>query len=123
MTRDRRAALERGVRAEQLVSDLLDGQGWTVLARNWRGGRGELDLVVERERCLRFVEVKARGPEDPWPDQAVTPAKQRRLVSAARTWLAGMDHEPDEACFLVAMVTCGPGPWEVELIDDAFDGG
>ncbi len=115
----RRAALRLGAEAEAAVASLLEDQGWQVLARNWRGGGGELDLVVGRRGALRFVEVKARAPDDPVGGlEAVDTGKQRRLRLAARAFLAGYDDLVDEACFLVALVEGG----QIELVDDAFDG-
>ncbi len=118
-TSDRRTALELGARAERAVADALESDGWTVLARNWRGGNGELDVVVERDGVLRFVEVKARAESDPTLADAVTDSKRRRLASAARAWL--LQHGADVECaFLVALVSTGT-PWQIEWIDNAFD--
>lgn len=106
----------------------LATQGWTVLARNWRGGGGELDAVVRRSGEIRFVEVKLRDLEDPLSDEAVTPSKRSKLRGAARAWLlaqgalpgAPNDGEPErEVCFLVAMVDPGG---RIDWVDDAFDG-
>jgi putative endonuclease len=118
---DRRAALQRGAEAESLVARELQLQGWVVLARNWRGGGGEIDVVVSRDGAVRFVEVKARVPEDPSGFESVTEAKQRKIASAAEAWLLECGWT-GEACFLVAVVTLRPGGrWSVELLDDAFD--
>lgn len=96
----------------------LEEAGWTVVARNWTGSGGELDLVVVSAGRLRFVEVKARsGSGLVGGLEAVTPAKQRRLVRAARAFLQSHDEPFDEACFLVASVEDGV----VELVDNAFD--
>jgi uncharacterized protein (TIGR00252 family) len=120
---DRRAALVRGAEAETLVARELELQGWTVLARNWRGAGGEIDLVAIRAGVLRFVEVKARDPEDLGSGvEALTDAKQKKLVRAAEEWLS-LHEEPVEAAFLVALVSFGEGGrWSIEWIDDAFDG-
>lgn len=119
---DRRAALERGARAERAVADDLSTSGWTILHRNWRGGGGELDLVVERAGEVRFVEVKLRAPDDPTLADAVTASKQRRLIGAARAWL--LQYEPPAECaFLVALVRPHAGGWQIAYIDNAFDAG
>ncbi len=99
----------------------LERHGWTVRCCNWSTAGGELDLVVERAGCLRFVEVKGRQPGDPSGIDAVTPGKQRRLIHAAEAWLAEHDTDADEIAFLLALVTFAD-PWRVELIDDPFDG-
>lgn len=117
----RRDAYERGVRAEALVADRLQDDGWVILARNWQGGGAELDLVVQRDGVLRFVEVKARDAGDDSALDALTRDKQRRIARAAGLWL-DLNGEPErEAAFLVAIVSFEPGGWTVEWLDDAFD--
>jgi putative endonuclease len=114
----------RGQRAEARVADLLEADGWAVLARNWRGAGGELDLVVGRGGVLRFVEVKARSLGDDSGIDAVGPGKRRRLTAAGRAWLAEHGPPEREVAFLVAVVTlddeADPTRWAVEWWDDAF---
>jgi putative endonuclease len=50
-----------GARAEEATAAWLLGAGWRVLARRWRGGAGELDLVcLDPSGALVGVEVKLR---------------------------------------------------------------
>ena len=95
------------------------GAGWRLLARQWRGGGGEIDLVVERAGFVRFVEVKLRAPDDPLSDEAVSPSKQARLRQAARAWFLLHREPAREACFTVAILAADGA---VRWIDDAFDG-
>jgi putative endonuclease len=112
-------ALAFGAETEARVANALVEDGWRVLARNWRGAGGEIDLVVEREGRLRFVEVKARSGDDDLAGlEAIGEHKQRRLRGAAEAFLANYEDLVDEACFLVAWVAGGT----IEWIDDAFDG-
>lgn len=97
----------------------LEAQGWTTLARNWRGAGGELDAVVERAGRLRFVEVKLRDLDDPRSEEAVGPHKRSRLRRAARLWLEERGEPDDEVCFFVVLVG---HDGRLEWIDDAFDG-
>jgi Holliday junction resolvase-like predicted endonuclease len=54
---DRRQQLGRV--GEQMAAELLAGQGYQILARNWRSGRsGEIDLVAQDDACLVIVEVR-----------------------------------------------------------------
>jgi putative endonuclease len=64
-------------------------RGYGVLARNWRCGQGELDLVVRLGQVLAIVEVKARRSDRYGePADAVGFLKQRRMRRAAAAWLA-----------------------------------
>ncbi|HNR98594.1 MAG TPA: YraN family protein [Planctomycetota bacterium] len=63
--------------------------GLHVVARNWRGRRGELDIVaVDAAGTLVFVEVKTSRsrPGSAW--ERVDAAKEARLRDAADAYLA-----------------------------------
>ena len=97
----------------------LEGEGWHILHRNWRGGGGELDLVVYRDHTLRFVEVKAvkylnfdplgRGQRD-------------RIYAAARAYTSAVEVRFNEVYFTLAVVRSVGSDRVIEWIDDAYDG-
>ncbi len=63
--------------------------GYTIIARNWRCPRGELDIVAWRDGVLAVCEVKARRSTnfgDPF--EAITPAKMQRLRRATAAFVA-----------------------------------
>lgn len=94
----------RGARGERLAAARLEAEGWKVLARNYRFGRREIDLVVRRGATLAFVEVKTRsGDGFGGPLAAVTWRKRREIQAVATHFLARM------------------GPREVEGLDIRFD--
>lgn len=79
-----------GVWGEALAARRLEAEGWTVLARNYRLGRREIDLVVGCGASLAFVEVKTRtGSGFGGPESAVDWRKRAEIESVARAWLAG----------------------------------
>lgn len=85
---------ELGALGEQLAVDHLTGQGWAILARNWRCRYGELDVIAAdpAARTVVFVEVKTRtGDGFGGLAYAVTAGKVRRLRRLAGLWLAGQD--------------------------------
>lgn len=102
------------------MAEKLAARGWRVCATNWRGGGGELDLVVEHDGKVRFVEVKVRDPRDPLGDDAVGPHKRRLLRAAAEAWLLTLSTPPLEMAFLVAWVDVSSEPWTIRWLDDAF---
>lgn len=74
---------------EDLAARRLAAQGYTLRARNWRCATGELDLVLERDDALIFVEVRTRrGDRFGTPEESITPRKRARLISAALTYLS-----------------------------------
>jgi putative endonuclease len=109
-----------GRAAEQAAVEHLERQGYRVLARNVRVGRGELDIVARRGRTLVFVEVKARrGYRCGTPEEAVTPWKQRQVARLAELWLVsrpGLQRAVTEIRFDVVAVDFSvspPGVWHL----------
>lgn len=77
---------------EGAVCAWLCGQGYRLLDRNYTVRGGELDLVMEKENCTAFIEVKAREDGDNIrrfgrPASAVNPSKREHLIHAAEHWL------------------------------------
>jgi len=50
-----------GRRAEERACAHLRRRGWRIVARNWIGGGGELDVVASRWKTLLVVEVRYRA--------------------------------------------------------------
>jgi len=84
-----RANQARARFAEDLVAAWYLRAGYTIIARNWRCPRGELDVVAWRDGLLVVCEVKARRTTnfgDPF--EAITPAKIQRLRRATAAFVA-----------------------------------
>ena len=94
------------------------GQGYEVLARNWRCREGEIDLVLRDGRRFVFCEVKTRTTDAfGAPLEAVTRAKQMRLRRVAARWLEDeAPVPPREIRFDVASVLAG----DIEVVQGAF---
>jgi putative endonuclease len=80
-------ARELGDRAETLVADRLTATGWTILARNVRMGRHEVDLVAVDPgppSALVIVEVRWRADRSfGLPEETVDHRKRTRVRAAA----------------------------------------
>lgn len=85
---------------EDAACEYLSRNGQIILARNWHGGHGELDIVTLTPGVLHFVEVKTRRVEDCEqgldlsqrfnalrPQDNVNGLKQMHLVQAACRFL------------------------------------
>jgi len=107
-----------GRSGEALAAEWYLGQGYDVLARNWRCAEGELDLVLARGPLVVFSEVKARTTDRfGTPAEAVTPAKQARIRRLAARWMAEAGPRRGRAVrFDVAAVSAG----RVEVLEGAF---
>ena len=80
---------------ERVAAAYLEGRGWQVLDRNWRGPDGELDIVALRAGELIVVEVKTRrGLGFGHPAEAVTARKRARLRRLTAQWLAAHEVRP-----------------------------
>ncbi len=74
---------------EDLALSAYTALGYDCLARRWRVGRGELDLVLRRGEVLVFCEVKTRrGTGYGRPEESVTAARLQRMRRVAREFLA-----------------------------------
>lgn len=72
----------------------MHDRGYRTLARNWRWRKGEVDLIVERNGELVFVEVKTRRSHRfGIPEEAVTQRKQRKLIQTAQAYLGSTGRE------------------------------
>ncbi|MBI5837938.1 MAG: YraN family protein [Candidatus Eisenbacteria bacterium] len=82
--------LEVGHAAEDLALAYLALRGLRLLARRFRAGKAEVDLVMLEGACTVFVEVKYRGPGSRGRSAEVVRGEQRmRMERAAAAWMAG----------------------------------
>ena len=108
----------KGLAGERQAEAFLVGQGYEVLARNFRTRRGEVDLIVRKPGRLAFVEVKtwdALGRDS--LGQAIGAGKQRRIIEVARSYLSR--HPRSERPAFDVILLRGE---EVLHLQDAFDG-
>lgn len=108
----------RGEPAENLAAAFLEREGLKILERNYRCRFGEIDLVAASGAALVFVEVRARKSEAfGGAAGSITAAKRRRLVAAARHYLARQ--RADCACRFDVVLVRGPAR-EIEWLANAF---
>lgn len=110
---------------EERAARFLERRGWRVLARNYRFGRREIDLVVRRGRVVAFVEVKTRAGEGFGPPQeAITALKRREIEAVASHFLARHELGDVEVRFDAVAVTVGVRPGSrvvgIEHLEDAW---
>ena len=110
-----------GRRGEDAAVDYLAKKGYRIVERNFRFGRGEIDIVAEDGDTLVFVEVKARRTDTYGaPEDAVSMHKRRQLRRVAEGYLFKHGIE-DKACrFDVVSVRRRGEETEIGHLVDAF---
>ena len=107
-----------GDTAERQAATFLEGQGLTLLARNYHCRGGEIDLIAQEGDTLVFVEVRARRNNAYGGAAAsITTRKQQRIIYAARHYLMRLPREP--FCRFDAILIDGE---HLEWLRSAFDG-
>jgi putative endonuclease len=112
----------KGSQAEDFALAYLQQQGLVLIARNFACRLGELDLVMQHQKTLVFVEVKYRQHHGFGGSiAALTRAKQQRLVATAQLFLKSHSKWQRYPCRFDLVALQGPWPVpEVNWLQDAF---
>jgi len=87
-----------GRRGEKLTKRYLKKQGFRHIASNYATRQGEIDLIMQEDETIVFVEVKTRQNEDFADGEAsVNFPKQKHLSAAARHFIH-LNHLHDRPC-------------------------
>lgn len=78
---------------EDAAARYLRKHGYKILERNYDALGGEIDIIARNRKYYVFVEVKTRtvgheSPKEPRPASAVTPEKQKKIITVAK-WFLG----------------------------------
>jgi putative endonuclease len=106
---------------ETRAQRFLQGLGYEPIARNWRDGKGELDLVMADGRAIVIVEVKTRCNEDYYPAVAAVNAHKRKvLYRTAKRFLGHYKLSDRPLRFDVVTVIGATGKPEIKHYRNAF---
>lgn len=112
---------EVGRTGEAVAAKYYLDRGYTLLAHNYCTRQGELDLVLQKGSQIVICEVKTRaGRQLGTPAEAVTLAKQKRVLLAAKQFLQEKALLDAFIRFDVAEVTRSEAGWMVHCIPNAF---
>ena len=80
--------IDFGKLGETLAEDFLVDKGYTIVHRNWRHSRYEIDIVALKNELPHFIEVKTRSSNEfGEPEESVSKKKIRFLLQAADEFL------------------------------------
>jgi putative endonuclease len=117
------SSLSRGHSAEHRACRYLEDRGLALLERNYRTPFGEIDLVMEQDGTLVFVEVRLRRSNDFGGAAASVGAhKRRRLRASAQYYLQRHHAAAAHPCrFDVVALTGEPADARLEWLPNAFE--
>ncbi|MBN1212649.1 MAG: YraN family protein [candidate division Zixibacteria bacterium] len=86
--KNRKNRVTRGRHYEQKAALFYEQQGFEIIEKNWRTAHKEIDLIVQKDSLLVFVEVKSSTSKKfGHPAERVDRAKIKNLTEAARQFL------------------------------------
>ena len=81
--------IHTGKKGEEMATQWLLKNGYSILCRNWRCGRYEIDIVAKRNEIFHCCEVKTRrGTRYGYPEQSIGRKKMDNMLQAAKLFEA-----------------------------------
>ncbi|MES9961503.1 MAG: YraN family protein [Sedimenticola sp.] len=112
---------QRGPAAEKLGRHYLEKQGLSTQEANYRGRRGEIDLIMTDGETLVFVEVRYRSSSGFGSSaESVDRSKQRKLIDTANQYLQQKFRGNPPACRFDVLAISGKAQENIHWIRDAF---
>jgi putative endonuclease len=106
-----------GKKGEDEAVLYLLSMGATILERNYRYDRAEIDIIAKIENIIVFVEVKTRTQNNHGnPEDFLSLAQQKRIVKAATYYLENIPENLDIRFDIISILKNK----ELEHIEDAF---
>jgi len=115
---------ELGKWGEDEAASYLEDEGYTIVDRNWKIGRRDLDILALSPdgSALVVVEVKTRADEDyQQPEEAVNRGKMRNLAIAANAYVKECHIDKELRFDIIAIVGKGHQVKSIEHLKDAFN--
>lgn len=111
---------ELGMLGENLAVSHLISKGFTILDRNYKFNKKEIDIVAKEGDQLIVIEVKTRQTAEigePW--RAVTREKQKVIIQVANHYIKTKNINLDTR-FDVVSIVHNSFRTKIEHIEDAF---
>lgn len=93
-----------GKQGEKIAINYLEKRGYTIVDRNYRYARSEIDIIAKESSCLIFVEVKTRnGTLFGYPEMSVNDKKIENIMIAADNYIFQQDWKNDIRFDIIAI--------------------
>ncbi len=111
---------ELGKKGEQLAIDLLIKKGYTILDKNWRYLKAEIDIIAQKGEILAVVEVKTRSSDYFGnPQDFVNPKKIKLLVTAIDEYVQSKNLDVEVRFDIIAIIK-NKHKTTIEHLENAF---
>jgi len=111
---------ELGKKGEQLAVDYLIKKGYTIVQRNYRFQKAEVDIIAQIKDTLAIVEVKTRSTIDFGnPQDFVKPKQIQRLVKAVDEYVNLNKLDVEVRFDIIAIIRQG-NSYNIEHLENAF---
>lgn len=117
----RQRAEKAGRRAETWVALSLILTGHRILARRFKTGVGEIDLIAQRAKTVVFVEVKQRAKAEHAIDP-VSARSEERIIRAGEIFLSRHPKFVDQGFALRYDIAVVTGRWRITYRQNMFRG-
>lgn len=111
---------ELGKKGEQLAVDFLLKNDYTIIERNYRFDKAEVDIMAQQKNTLAIIEVKTRSTLDFGnPQDFVKPKQIQRLVKAVDEYVNVNALDVEVRFDIIAILKEGNG-FKIEHLENAF---
>jgi putative endonuclease len=111
---------ERGKNGELIAENYLQQKGYTLLERNYRAGKSEIDLICKKDNTLIFIEVKTRtSVKFGHPEEFVSDAQIAKIMEGAEVFVVDMNWNGAIRFDIVSVLLQQPKN-RIEHFKDAF---
>ncbi|MBV6643916.1 MAG: YraN family protein [Cyclobacteriaceae bacterium] len=109
----------KGKYGEDLTVAFLESRKIEVLEKNYRHGRGEIDLIgLWKNQTLLFIEVKYRSNSNfGYPESFVSMNQQKTIISTADQYIHDINWQKDIRFDIMAI---NESNGSIEYFEDAF---
>jgi len=111
---------ELGKKGEQLAVDYLLKHGYSIVERNYRFQKAEVDIIAKKETILAIIEVKTRSTSDFGnPQDFVKPKQIQHLVKAVDEYVTKNNLDVEVRFDIIALVKQS-NSFDIEHLENAF---
>lgn len=107
-----------GIIGEKIAQSYLISKGYEIVETNFYTKRGEIDIILKKDKCIIFVEVKTRtNLKFGTPAMAVNLIKKKHIKSVATTFLYLYRYQEYDVRFDVVEIFINDGKCDINHIE------